>query len=108
MELKLNIYSKDNKNKIEKTYITDTVNIMFGTIEDIFEIVDIEKINDNEEIVKMVIKGMKLLKPFLKNVFDGLTDDELRQTNIKELVIVFVEIFKYTFNEIMSMPNSKN
>lgn len=108
MELKLNIYSKENKNEIEKTYVTDTVNIMFGTIEDIFEIVDIEKINDNEEIVKMVIKGMKLLKPFLKNVFDGLTDDELRQTNIKELVVVFVEIFKYTFNEIMGMPNSKN
>lgn len=108
MELKLNIYSKENKNEIEKTYITDTVNIMFGTIEDIFEIVDIEKINNNEEIVKMVIKGMKLLKPFLKNVFDGLTDDELRQTNIKELVVVFVEIFKYTFNEIMGMPNSKN
>ncbi|EGT4908113.1 hypothetical protein DAF77_14120 [Clostridioides difficile] len=108
MELKLNIYSKENKNEIEKTYVTDTVNIMFGTIEDIFEIVDIEKINDNEEIVKMVIKGMKLLKPFLKNVFDGLSDDELRQTNIKELVVVFVEIFKYTFNEIMGMPNSKN
>lgn len=108
MELKLNIYSKENKNEIEKTYITDTVNIMFGTIEDIFEIVDIEKINNNEEIVKMIIKGMKLLKPFLKNVFDGLTDDELRQTNIKELVVVFVEIFKYTFNEIMGMPNSKN
>ncbi|MCC0638384.1 hypothetical protein [Clostridioides sp. ES-S-0001-02] len=108
MELKLNIYSKDNKNKIEKTYTTDTVNIMFGTIEDIFEIVDIEKINNNEEIVKMVIKGLKLLKPFLKNVFDDLTDDELRQTNIKELVVVFVEIFKYTFNEIMGMPNSKN
>lgn len=108
MELKLNIYSKENKNEIEKTYITDTVNVMFGTIEDIFEIVDIEKINNNEEIVKMVIKGMKLLKPFLKNVFDGLTDDELRQTNIKELVVVFVEIFKYTFNEIMGMPNSKN
>ncbi|MCC0670826.1 hypothetical protein IC216_02355 [Clostridioides sp. ES-S-0145-01] len=108
MELKLNIYSKDNKNKIEKTYTTDTVNIMFGTIEDIFEIVDIEKINNNEEIVKTVIKGLKLLKPFLKNVFDDLTDDELRQTNIKELVVVFVEIFKYTFNEIMGMPNSKN
>lgn len=108
MELKLNIYSNENKNEIEKTYTTDTYDVPFGIVEDIFEIVDIEKINNNEEIAKMVTKGMKLLKPFLRNIFDGLSDEEIRQTKLKELVFIFINIFKYTFNEIMSMPNSKN
>ena len=31
MELKLNIYNKKN---IEKTYSTDTYDLMFGTVED--------------------------------------------------------------------------
>ena len=38
--------------------------------------------------------------PFLKEIFIGLTDEELRKTKVKELIPLFIEIFKYAFSEL--------
>jgi len=100
MELKLNVY---NKGTIEKTYITDTYDLMYGTIEDLLEIVDFDKMDDNVEIGKMILKLLPMIKPFLKDVFDGVTDDELKRTKVKELVPLFIDIFKFSLNELSSI-----
>ena len=92
MDLKLNVY-KNNK-EIEKTYIASEFDLMWGTMEDLTNAVDLDKINDEIEVGKMVLKILPQVKPLLKQVFDGLTDDELKRTKIKELVPVFVNIFK--------------
>lgn len=105
MELKLNVY---DRNKIEKTYVTDTCKIMFGTIEDLTDIIDVDKLDDNKEVVKAVFKGFKLIKPLLKDIFIGLTDDELRRTDTKELIALFTEIIKFSFDEFLGVSNGKN
>lgn len=106
MELKLNVYSGK---EIEKTYVTDTYDLLYGTIEDIINVVDLEKINNAVELGKMVIRLLPLVKPFLKEVFDGLTDEELRRTKVKELVPLFVTIFEYGFSELTDLGgDSKN
>lgn len=100
MELKLNIYGKGT---IEKTYVTDTYDLMYGTIEDLLEIVDFDKMDDNVEVGKMILKILPKIKPFLKDVFDGLTDDELKRTKVKELIPLFIDIFKFSLNELSSI-----
>lgn len=105
MELKLNIY---DHGKIEKTYVTDTCKIMFGTVEDLVDIIDLDKIDDNKEVVKAVFKGFKLIRPLLKDIFIGLNDDELRRTDTKELMALFTEIFKFSFGEFLGVSNGKN
>lgn len=106
MELKLNVY---RGKEIEKTYVTDTYDLLYGTIEDIIDVVDLEKINNAAELGKMVIRLLPLVKPFLKEVFDGLTDEELRRTKVKELVPLFITIFEYGFNELTDLGgDSKN
>lgn len=100
MELKLNIYGKGT---VEKTYMTDTYDLMYGTIEDLLEIVDFDKMDDNVEIGKMILKILPKIKPFLKDVFDGLTDDELKRTKVKELIPLFIDIFKFSLNELSSI-----
>lgn len=100
MELKLNIYGKGT---IEKTYRTDTYDLMYGTIEDLLEIVDFDKMDDNVEIGKMILKILPKIKPFLKDVFDGLTDDELKRTKVKELIPLFIDICKFSLNELSSI-----
>lgn len=111
MELRLNIYSKERneetgKKEIVKTYTTDEYDLMYGTIEDILTIFDIEQMNDNTAMLKMVIKFMDQLKPLLKDVFFGLTDEELKCIKVKELVPVVIGILKLAMEQFSD--GSKN
>lgn len=109
--MKLNIYEKK---KVVKTYETDTYDLMFGTVEDVAKIVDLDKLQtgSDAEIIKlvggMVIGGMDLLKPLLKDIFDGLTDEELRRTKAKDIAVVIVEVVKYTISELELGNKGKN
>ena len=106
MNLILNIYKG---REIEKTYTTDTYDIMFGTIESVIEIIDINKLDNNLELGKMILKLLPQIKPLLKDIFDGVTDDEIKRTKVKELIPLFVEVFTYSLNELSSLgSNSKN
>ncbi len=42
MELRLNVYKRG---EVEKTYQTDTCDILFGTVDDILELIDIDKLD---------------------------------------------------------------
>lgn len=108
MQLLLNIYDPASKN-IAKQYTAETVDIMFGTIEDLIEIIDVDKLNDNMEWAKVIALSMKKLKPLLKEVFTGVTDEEIKNTKIKELIPLFINIFKYMMSEINGLgSDSKN
>lgn len=111
MELKLNIYSSSKK--VEKTYTTDTFDLMYGTIEDLIAAIDIDKFNnikaaDQFELGKMVISLLPQIKPLLKSMFDGIKDEEIKRTKVKELVPLFVEAFKFAFSEIEGLGDNNN
>lgn len=99
-DLKLNIY---NGKTVEKTYIAEEIDIMFGTVEDLLDVIDFDNLNDEKEVVKVVIKTLNNLKPFLKQIFDGLTDEEIKRTKVKELIPLFVKIVKYSIDELKSL-----
>lgn len=108
MELVLNIYNPQTR-MIDKQYTAETVDIMFGTVEDVIDIIDIEKLDNDMEWAKVIAVAMKKLKPLLKEVFIGVTDEELKNTKIKELVPLFVKILKSMLGEIKGLGNaSKN
>ena len=110
MELKLNIYNKNSDGQlvIEKTYEADTIDILFGTAEDLIGVLDGINLNDVDKLLNLVTKGFAQLKPLLKEIFNGLTDEELRRTRIKELIPLFIQIFKYLFKEIGMTSSGKN
>lgn len=101
--LNLNIYERG---QVIKTYNAETADILYGTVEDLIELIDLDKLNNLEskesqlEVGKMILKGVPVLMPFLKEIFIGLTDEELRKTKVKELIPLFIEIFKYAFSEL--------
>lgn len=113
MELKLNIYENG---KIVKTYTANDFTLQTGICEDILNTVDIDKLtagNDQQlgiEIIKIVAKSFSKFKPFLQDVFDGLSEEEYRKTAIKEVAGVIIQIVKYTISELYSVggSNSKN
>jgi hypothetical protein len=89
--IKLNIYKLDNKAEIEKTYSVEGFDIMLGTVEDILDVIDVDKLDDKKEITRMVVKGYKKIKPLLFDIFPGVTEEELRRTKISELITVMVD-----------------
>lgn len=94
--MKLNIY-KDQKT-IEKTYVIDEYDIMYGTVEDVFDVLDgMEEMKTDGEILKLIQTNRKKLNGLLLDIFssEGLTEEELRRIKIKELVPLFLDLFKY-------------
>ena len=83
MEIKLNIYNGKN---VVNTYTAEGYDLMMGTIEDFMDIIDIEKLNDTGAVAKMVMKGYAQIKPLMKDIFPGLTDEEFRGIKLTELV----------------------
>lgn len=111
MELKLNIY--DGK-KVVKTYEANDFTLTTGVCEDIINSVDIDKLTSGKlddktlgiEVIKVVAKSFSKFKPFLQDVFEGLTDDEYRHTSIKEVANVVVTIVQYTVGELFNVGGS--
>jgi len=112
MELKLNIYKKK---EIVNTYTTESYDLLFGTVEDFIELVDLDKLEKgtDAEIIKLVgnviIKGgLEVIKPLIKDIFDGLTDEELRQTKVSEIAKVLVEVVKFAISQMSIGNDGKN
>lgn len=111
MELKLNVYKK---REIEKTYVCDTYDLMFGTVEDFLELIDVDnlKTGSDEELIlligKAVPKGMETIKTLLKDVFEGITDEELKNTKVKDITKVLLIIVKSSIAELGKGINEKN
>lgn len=111
MEMKLNIYEKK---KIIKTYTAETYDLLFGTVEDLVDILELDtlKTGSDIEVIKLatnvITKGMDIIKPLLKDIFEGLTDDELRNTHVSEIVTVLVEVIKFAINQTTKGQKLKN
>lgn len=111
MELKLNIYKK---REVIKTYTSETYDLMFGTVEDLLELIDIDGLQSGSdvEIIKLVgnvvTKGMNIIKPLLKDIFEGLTDDELKCTKVNEIATVLINVVKFSINEMSKGAQGKN
>ena len=109
--MKLNIYNGKN---IVKTYEVDTYDLLFGVVEDLSGAVKLDDMENGSdaEYVKMVanlaLHSMGTVKKLLKDVFDGLTDEELRGARVSEMIQVLVDVAKYTVDQIGIHFKSKN
>lgn len=108
--MKLNIY--DHKEVI-KTYEANEYELMFGTVEDMIDAAKLDKIESgtDAEIVmaatNLVTTSMDTVKDLLKDVFDGLTDDEIRNTRVSEIVNVIVDVIRYAISQISLFGGGK-
>lgn len=103
MELKLNVYEK---RKIVKTFEADAYDLDFGTVEDITNAIGVDKLKtgSDDELMMVTLKAlpniMDVVKPLLKDVFDGLTDEDLRHCKIREIAQILVLIGVFTIQQV--------
>lgn len=94
--MKLNIYK--NQTEVEKVYEVEAYDLMYGTVEDIFEVLDgVEDSADDMQMLKVIQKNRDKITGLLLDVFgeEGLTEEEMRRIKLKELVPFFVDLFAY-------------
>lgn len=91
-KVELKIYKADSKNEVEKTYTVEGYDLMLGTVEDFMNIIDVDKMTDNKAVTKMVLQGFSKLKPFVKDVFPEITDDEYKRVKVNDLIRMFIQL----------------
>lgn len=106
MELKLNIYSsterdKNGKRKIDNTYTVDSYELLYGTVEDVLNLFDVESLKTDEDVLRIVKSAKNQVNDLLKDIFIGITDEELRRANFDEMAIVIINVLKSSLNEII-------
>lgn len=109
--MKLNIYEKK---QIVKTYEADTYDLMFGVLEDVADAIKIDdlKTGTDAEIIRMagnlVLHSMGTVRDLFKDIFDGITDEELKHCKVQEMAVVLVDVVKYTLAQLGKGIGSKN
>lgn len=112
MQLNLNIYRGRN---IEKVYTANEFDIMFGTVEDLIDLIDADRLSGNVSdtdfiaaVVVLLKGGFDQVKSLLKELFPEVTDDELKRTKMKDVVHILVSVLKYGFAEMTGASSAKN
>lgn len=115
MQLSLNIYKKDNKKEVEKVVVANEFDIMFGTVEDLVALIDVDKLDGEAKdidfiaaVAKLLSGGMGKVKDVILEIFPDLTEEELRRTKARELLSVVATVLKYGFANMSDIGGSKN
>ena len=106
MELQITVYD-DNDNVVKKC-TAQTVDIKFGQISALMELMDVESIDNNIELLKTVQKAWNQLKKILSGIFPDMEEEDWDNVNVSELLPVTIEILKDSFVKMMAIPKSKN
>lgn len=86
-----------------KTYTAETIDLSFGIIEDIINVLDFDNIRNSRQIGLAVLKCSKQLKPFLKELFPDVSDEELRTVKTSNIIEIFKGIYSYITSELGSV-----
>lgn len=105
--MKLNIYGKkDGRKAVIKTYTAETYELLWGTCEDVAGALNLDELETgtNAELIKvavnLILHSMDTVKSLFIDIFDGLTEEELRSASIKEMAQVLVDVVIYTLTEL--------
>ena len=117
--MKLDIYGRNEEGKREiiKTYEADTFDLMWGVVTDVAQATKMDsfKSGDKTEIFKavatLVLESAETVNSLLKDIFIGVTDEELKNVKVEDITVAIVEATAHTFAQLMKLaqlPHSKN
>lgn len=104
--LELNIYNK--KGEVTKTAKAQTVDIEFGTIRKLMELVRIDNIEDTAELLNVIWGAWDEITNILGECFPDMEQGDWDHVKVKELIPLVVQIFRFAFAEMLTIPQEKN
>lgn len=106
MELKITVYDENDQKVKECT--AQTIDIRFGEVSALMELLNIESMTDTSDLLKVVYKAWKQLKKILGKIFPDMNDEDWDNVSVKEMLPIVVGILKNSFSEMLTIPKSKN
>ena len=103
--MKLTIY--ENKKPV-KTYTAEAYDLMFGTVEDIAEAMNLDNLKTGSDVeiiclaVDLIKRNMETVKNLLKDIFEGLMDEEIKHARVRDIARALVDVVKYTIGQLKS------
>lgn len=92
--MKLNVYK--NQTEIAKTFETDAYDLMYGTVEDILNVLDVlDGENGEKELLGAINENREKLNDLILDVFPDMTREDLRGIKVKELIPFFIDLFTF-------------
>ncbi len=105
--IKLNVYDEDDN--IIKTVEAQFVELRFGTIRGLMELLNVENIDDTGELLKTVYQAWDKLTSIMNKMFPDLNEDDWDNLKLSEVIPVLLRILRTSFVQILSIPTeSKN
>lgn len=105
--LEIKVYDKNGK--VEKTCTAEMLDLRFGTIRSIIEILNVENIEDTEQLLVTITRAWEQVTGILSECFPEMSYEDWENVKMKELMPVLIGILKYSFREILTIPkNPKN
>lgn len=105
--LTLNVYDHDGV-MVEKMFTAKKIDLMFGTIRKLMELLKIEELDSSVEMMKTIYSAWDDIKGVLGAAFPDVTDEDWDHVKIKELLPIIVGIAKYSVSEITKIPIDPN
>ena len=80
---------------------------MYGTVKDFMSIIDLDKLDDKNEVAKMIMKGYDQIEPLILDIFPELLEEELRRTGVDDIISVIIQTGQ-AIAESLNILKSKN
>ena len=90
--IKLNVY--DENDNIIKTVEAQFVELRFGTIRGLMELLNVENIDDTGELLKTVYQAWDKLTSIMNKMFPDLNEDDWDNLKLSEVVPVLFQILR--------------
>lgn len=104
--IKLNVYNENGE--ITKEVEAKMIDLEFGTIRSLMELMSIETIEDTSSLMFILYDAWDEITSVLNMIFPEMDHDDWEHVKLKELIPMLIEIMKYSFSEILTLPKSKN
>lgn len=108
MELKLNIY--DKKRQVVKTYTRQDYEVFWGTIEDFLNVLDMDALANAKSsddlfaaLARLLNVHRATINPLMFDIFEGLTEEELKYTTAKEIITVLAGVCGFRLDQFKEL-----
>lgn len=104
----INVYNDENE--VVKTCEAKIIDIKFGTIRKLMDLLKIDDINDTSELLKTVYGAWDQITRVLDQCFPDMEEEDWDGVLVNELLPVILQIARATFGEMLKVPktNPKN
>lgn len=103
--LKLNVY--DENDNIIKTSEAKMIDLRFGTIRSLMELLKVDDINDTTQLLRTVYSAWAQVIGILSKVFPDMEEEDWENIKLSELLPMLVAILKSSFAQILTIPTDE-